>query len=79
MAEAKKPKAAPALDPSMVLGAAVTKLSIQSRQAGFRRGGRAWPAEAVIVDCAEFTDEQLAQIKAEPMLIVEAVVEPVEA
>lgn len=75
MAEAKKTKAATALDPSLILGAAVAKLSIQSKQPGFRRAGRAWPAEPVIVDIAEFSDEQLAQLTAEPMLIVEAVIE----
>ena len=86
MAEAKKTKPAAAaapsaeaaavepaavLDPGLILESAAVRLSVRSRQAGFRRAGRAWPAEPVIVDIAEFTEAQLAQLKAEPMLIVE--------
>lgn len=52
---------------------ALIKLSIQAKQAGFRRAGRAWSTEPEIVDAADFSEEQLAQLKAEPMLIVQAV------
>lgn len=45
-------------------------LSIRALQGGFRRAGRAWPAEEVTVAIDEFTAEQVEQLLAEPMLIV---------
>lgn len=66
MAEAKKPK---------VATAALARLSVCARQAGFRRAGRAWPAEAVIVEADEFTEAQIEQLLAEPMLVVKPVTE----
>ena len=46
------------------------RLSICAKQAGFRRAGRAWPAEDVIVETDEFTDDELKQLMSEPMLVV---------
>ena len=43
---------------------------MRSLVAGFRRAGRAWPAEEVTVSADEFTAEQIEQILAEPMLVV---------
>lgn len=48
----------------------VDKLVVRSLVAGFRRAGRAWPAEEVEVDISEFTAEQIAQLLAEPKLVV---------
>lgn len=45
-------------------------LSIRALRAGFRRAGRAWPAEEVTVAVDEFTAEQVEQLLAEPMLVV---------
>lgn len=51
-------------------------LQVQSRQAGFRRAGRAWPAEATFVALDELTEEQVKAIDNEPMLIVTRVTTP---
>lgn len=48
--------------------ASATHLLVQSKKAGFRRGGRAWPAEWVAVPLTQLTADQLAQIEKEPML-----------
>ena len=48
-------------------------LRVTSKQAGFRRAGRAWPASPVTVPLAEFDDQQVAALRAEPMLVVEDV------
>ena len=37
---------------------------------GFRRAGEFFPAKGKTIDPADFTESQLEQIKAEPMLIV---------
>ena len=51
----------------------VPSLTITSSINGFRRAGRAWSSEPTTVSAAEFTPEQLAQLRAEPRLtIVEA-------
>lgn len=71
MADPKKAKA-PALGAGLIVPGAAAKLSIRSAQAGFRRAGRAWPAEAVTVEVSEFSEAQIEQIMSEPMLIVEA-------
>lgn len=54
---------------------AVTQLQVTARRAGFRRAGRAWPAEAVTVSADDFTAEQVEQLLAEPMLTVTSVAE----
>lgn len=46
---------------------------IKSKQHNFRRCGMAHPAEAVDYPDDRFTKEELAILKAEPMLIVERV------
>lgn len=48
-------------------------LRITSKRDGFRRGGMAHPATATDHAIDAFTKEQLAQIKAEPMLTVEEI------
>lgn len=50
---------------------AQVRLLVRARVAGFRRAGRAWPAEPVMVAASEFTAEQIARLNAEPMLVVE--------
>lgn len=49
-------------------------LSVRAVREGFRRAGRAWSVEPVTVAAAEFTPEQLAQILAEPLLVVAEVI-----
>lgn len=44
--------------------------SVRALRDGFRRGGRAWSKQAEIVNAADFTAEQLAQIQSEPLLVV---------
>lgn len=46
---------------------------INSKKDGFRRGGHAHPAEPKQYPDGHFTGEQLAQIKAEPMLVVQEI------
>ena len=48
----------------------VPGLLISALVAGFRRAGRAWPAEPVEVPASEFSKAQLAALKAEPGLRV---------
>lgn len=61
-------KQTPKADPSAEN--TVKRLSVRSAKAGFRRAGRAWPAEETIVDVDEFTAEQIGELLAEPMLTV---------
>jgi hypothetical protein len=48
-------------------------IRVKSKQAGFRRFGIAHSEKAVEYPDGKFTPEQLAILKAEPMLIVEIV------
>jgi hypothetical protein len=48
-------------------------LKIISKKDGFRRCGIAHPAAPVIYPDGKFTPEQIAILKAEPMLIVEEI------
>ncbi len=48
----------------------VPGLRVSALVAGFRRAGRAWPAEATEVSADEFTKPQIAALKAEPGLRV---------
>lgn len=52
---------------------AATHLRITSRRDGFRRAGIAHPARPVEHPIKSFTAEQLAQLKAEPVLVVEEI------
>ena len=54
-------------------------LSVRALKPGFRRGGRAWSDVETVVAAAEFSDAQLAQIEAEPLLVVREVEAPAEA
>lgn len=54
---------------------AIVALIITSKRAGFRRAGRPWSAEPTRVDIAEFTDDQVEALFAEPMLDVVGVAE----
>jgi len=60
----KTPAAAPAVD------TAVTHLVVQARRDGFRRAGRAWPAEQTVVPIDAFTEDQVRELLAEPQLVV---------
>ena len=44
--------------------------AISAVRDGFRRGGRAWSREAVVVAADELTDEQLAALEADPNITV---------
>ena len=46
---------------------------ITSKRAGFRRAGIEHPDTPTLYDDAKFTEEQLAALEAEPMLIVQHV------
>ncbi len=48
----------------------VNALRVTSKRDGFRRAGRAWSKEATVVSMAELSEEQIEQIKGEPMLDV---------
>lgn len=48
-------------------------IRIRSKQDGFRRAGTAHPAETTEYPDDHFTAHQLAELKAEPMLVVEEV------
>jgi len=65
MAKPKKSEpVAPAVD------AGVTHLVVQARRDGFRRAGRAWPAEPTVVEIDDFTEDQVGELLAEPQLVV---------
>lgn len=55
---------------------AATHLRITARRDGFRRAGMAHAASPVTHAIRTFTAEQLAALKAEPMLVVEEVEAP---
>lgn len=59
---------APSPRPGQV-GATRQVLQVISKRDGFRRAGREWHGTTT-VEREELTDEQLAQLKAEPMLVV---------
>lgn len=50
--------------------APATLITVVAKRDGFRRGGRPWPASPTTVDAEGFTPEQLADIRAEKMLVV---------
>ena len=54
-------------------------LSVRSKTAGFRRAGRAWPAEETIVRAADFTEAQIEALHDEPELFVSEVEIDVES
>lgn len=50
-----------------------THLTVRALKDGFRRAGRAWPAEETTVPIEEFSKEQLAALESEPLLTVKRV------
>lgn len=48
----------------------MTHLSIRAASEGFRRAGRAWGRTAEVVPRGELTDEQVAQLEADPNIDV---------
>lgn len=56
-----------------VADSAPTHLNVRALKAGFRRAGRAWPAEEITVPLADFDDAQIAAIEGEPLLVVNRV------
>lgn len=60
----------PAAAPQAVTPPPVMTISIKcTRRTGIWRAGRFWPGEPTPLNYDDFTDEQLAQIAAEPLLI----------
>ena len=57
----------------------VTHLQVRSQVDGFRRAGRAWSVEPVTVPIEDFTNDQIEQLIAEPMLVVLPVTDPSES
>lgn len=53
-----------------------THLRISARIDGFRRCGRAWPGSGVTVAKRDFSDDDIARLKAEPELVVVEVEAP---
>ena len=53
--------------------AKIKALRVASRRPGFRRAGLTHPAQAVLHPLESLTEEQIAQLKAEPLLVVEEV------
>ena len=45
-------------------------ITVTARVPGFRRAGRAWPAEETTVPVADFGAEEIAALRAEPNLVV---------
>ncbi len=51
----------------------VPALRVTARRDGFRRAGRAWPGEPTIVPLSELSEDQVALLRGESMLVVEDV------
>lgn len=64
MATDKKSKAA---------GPATKGLKVIARRDNFRRAGHVFGSEAVVIALSELTDEQVEQLKNEPLLVVQEV------
>lgn len=50
--------------------AKIAGLRIHAKKAGFRRAGRAWGVAPVDLPVTDFNRQQLAQLRAEPLLVV---------
>lgn len=48
-------------------------LRVTAKVEGFRRAGRSWSKAPTELPTADFTAEQIAALKAEPMLVVEEI------
>ena len=53
-------------------------IRVTAKKDGFRRGGRAWTGTTT-VPADDLTDEQIQQLKGEPMLVVDEVDVPDES
>lgn len=51
-------------------GTSTQAIKVIPKRAGFRRAGYAFPQEGLTIRLSELTDEQLAQLENEPMLVV---------
>lgn len=51
----------------------IPALRVSAKVAGFRRAGRAWPVDPVVVPLADLTSDQIGQLLAEPKLVVTTV------
>ncbi|GEO82275.1 HI1506-related protein [Pararhodospirillum oryzae] len=51
-------------------------LRVSARRPGFRRAGRAWDTAPTDLNPETLTAEQVAALKAEPMLVVEEIALP---
>ncbi len=49
----------------------VPGLRVRALAAGFRRAGRAWPLEPIEVPLGSFKEDEVAALRAEPLLVVE--------
>ena len=62
----------PAAAPQAVTPPPVMTISIKcTRRTGIWRAGRFWPHEPTLLNFDDFSDEQLAQICAEPLLVAD--------
>jgi hypothetical protein len=61
------------LDNALEKPIGIPGLEVQSKQAGFRRAGRAWSTEPTFVALDDLTEEQFLALEAEPMLIVKRI------
>lgn len=59
------PKAAVKTDPP------APTITVTAKRPGFRRAGRAWPGEPTTVPLSALTADQIAALRAEPMLVVQ--------
>lgn len=54
-------------------GSATQGLKVIARAASFRRAGHVFTGEATVIQLSELTVDQVEQLKAEPMLVVQDV------
>lgn len=60
----------PAQQKTKPAGTSSQAIKVIPKRAGFRRAGYAFPEEGLTIRLSELTDEQLAQLENEPMLVV---------
>lgn len=60
----------PAQQKTKPAGTSSQAIKVIPKRAGFRRAGYAFPEEGLTFRLSELTDEQLAQLENEPMLVV---------
>lgn len=47
------------------------RIRVTAKIDGFRRAGRAWSSKPIDCDVADFTDDQIRGLFAEPLLVIE--------